>query len=177
MRYRLTPHPDSHCAPVREVAVELQRTGPGRLALTYLVSGTIAGLSLPSLTTPVRADALWRHTCFEAFLATPGGETYDEFNFSPSTAWAAYHFSAYRQGTRDAEIDNAPQIGLSLSASHLALSVQLDLPISGSRRLGLSAALEEASGGMSYWALAHSSGKPDFHHPDTFVGAFDPQDT
>ena len=32
--------------------------------------------------------------------------------------------------------------------------------------LGLSAILEEADGTISYWALAHPPGRPDFHHPD-----------
>jgi len=36
-------------------------------------------------------------------------------------------------------------------------------------RLGLSAVLEEASGRTSYWALAHSTAKPDFHHADCFA--------
>ena len=36
-------------------------------------------------------------------------------------------------------------------------------------RLGLSAVIEDDSGKLSYWALKHPSGKPDFHHPDTFV--------
>ena len=177
MRYRLSPHPDSHCIAVRELAVELQSTCPGRLTLTYLVSGTTASLRLPSLSKPARTDGLWRHTCFEAFLAAPAGETYDEFNFSPSTAWAAYHFSGYRQGMREAAIDSAPQISLSLSEDHLDLCVHLHLPIDGPRRLGLSAVIEEVGGGISYWALTHSPGKPDFHHPDTFIGALAPQDT
>lgn len=34
---------------------------------------------------------------------------------------------------------------------------------------GLSAVIEEAHGQKSYWALAHGSDKPDFHHPDSFV--------
>lgn len=33
----------------------------------------------------------------------------------------------------------------------------------------LSAVIEEAHGAKSYWALAHGSDKPDFHHPDSFV--------
>lgn len=33
----------------------------------------------------------------------------------------------------------------------------------------LSAVIEEADGTISYWALAHPSDKPDFHHPDSFV--------
>ena len=36
-------------------------------------------------------------------------------------------------------------------------------------RLGLSAVIEDTSGGKSYWALAHPPGKPDFHHADCFA--------
>ena len=35
--------------------------------------------------------------------------------------------------------------------------------------IGLSAILEEDDGTISYWALAHGSGRPDFHHPDGFT--------
>jgi hypothetical protein len=34
---------------------------------------------------------------------------------------------------------------------------------------GLCAVIEEADGTISYWALAHPPGAPDFHHPDCFV--------
>lgn len=33
----------------------------------------------------------------------------------------------------------------------------------------VTAVIEEAHGAKSYWALAHPSDKPDFHHPDSFV--------
>jgi hypothetical protein len=29
--------------------------------------------------------------------------------------------------------------------------------------------IEEAGGGISYWALAHPPGRPDFHHADGFA--------
>ena len=32
--------------------------------------------------------------------------------------------------------------------------------------IGLSAIIEEEDGTISYWALAHPPGRPDFHHPD-----------
>jgi hypothetical protein len=35
--------------------------------------------------------------------------------------------------------------------------------------VGLSAVVKETSGRQSYWALAHPSGKPDFHHSDCFA--------
>jgi hypothetical protein len=36
-------------------------------------------------------------------------------------------------------------------------------------RLGLSAVIEDIDGRLSYWALKHPPGKPDFHHPDSFA--------
>ena len=45
-----------------------------------------------------RADGLWQTTCFELFVRHPDQRGYFEFNFSPSTQWAAYRFSGYREG-------------------------------------------------------------------------------
>jgi len=36
-------------------------------------------------------------------------------------------------------------------------------------RLSLSAVIEQADGRLSYWALAHPPGKPDFHRADCFT--------
>ncbi len=36
-------------------------------------------------------------------------------------------------------------------------------------QIGLSAVIEEKAGAMSYWALNHPPGKPDFHHKDCFA--------
>jgi len=33
----------------------------------------------------------------------------------------------------------------------------------------LTAVVECVDGALSYWALRHAAGKPDFHHPDTFA--------
>ena len=39
----------------------------------------------------------------------------------------------------------------------------------GPWEVSVAAVIEEAHGNKSYWALAHPSDKPDFHHPDSFV--------
>jgi hypothetical protein len=36
-------------------------------------------------------------------------------------------------------------------------------------QLALSTVIEDARGTLSYWALTHPPGKPDFHHRDAFV--------
>src|SRR5579864_7835754 len=41
---------------------------PGSLVLCYIVTGKIGELRLPPVTVAGRADELWRHTCFEAFV-------------------------------------------------------------------------------------------------------------
>jgi hypothetical protein len=51
----------------------------------------------------------------------------------------------------------------------LALDRLSALPRDASWRLALSAVIEETNGNKSYWALAHPSGKPDFHHKDGFA--------
>jgi hypothetical protein len=40
-------------------------------------------------------------------------------------------------------------------------------------RLGLAAVIEDRARVLSYWALKHPSGKPDFHHADSFVVTLD----
>jgi hypothetical protein len=138
------------------------------LHLRYVMAGRIGDLLLPPPGAPSRADGLWRRTCFEAFVR-PAGEGYVEFNLSPSTQWAAYGFSAYRQGMRAADVA-PPRVETRAGADSLELEALLDLSfLQGSARLGLSAVIEEKSGAKSYWALAHPPGKPDFHHSDCFA--------
>ncbi len=42
-------------------------------------------------------------------------------------------------------------------------------------KLGLSVVIEDVDGNLTYWALAHPSDKPDFHHPDSFVLTLPPE--
>jgi len=175
MRRSLKRHPDSPRAAATAIDVEVMRPRPGSLVLNYTVTGTIGDLRLPAAAAPARADELWRHTCFEAFIRASPGEAYYEFNFSPSTRWAAYRFDGYRSGMRIAAEIAAPRIELQSSAGRCSLRAELDvspLRLVGTWRLGLAAVLEELSGPKSYWALAHPRGKPDFHHADCFACEF-----
>jgi hypothetical protein len=47
-------------------------------------------------------------------------------------------------------------------------------PVNSRLLLGLSAVIEEKNGVMSYWALKHPPGPPDFHHASGFVLEIDP---
>jgi hypothetical protein len=175
MRQALKLHPHSPCSAATGVEVEIARLRAGSLTLRYLVRGKISDLRLPPVAAPARADELWRHTCFEAFMRGWADAGYYEFNFSPSTRWAAYWFSSYRKDMRVATEISAPRIEARSEAECYALhaSLALDglpmLPHDGGWRLGLAALIEETNGRRSYWALAHPPGKPDFHHPDCFA--------
>ena len=68
----------------------------------------------------------------------------------------------------------APLIDVITGEDALELQAMLAFRDVGTRRIGLSAVIEEANGRISYWALAHPPGKPDFHHADCFALEFSP---
>jgi hypothetical protein len=170
MRQALRLHPDSRCNAVARIDVDIARPRPGCLVLSYIVSGKIGDLLMPAVVTSARAEELWQHTCFEAFVRPSAGPAYFELNFAPSTQWAAYGFDLYRSGMRVATEVDAPHIDVRSSAESYALQVILESDrLASPFRLGLSVVIEETNGRKSYWALAHPQGKADFHHSDCFA--------
>ena len=168
----LRPHPDSR-SPVTRIAVGVERIAPDLLGLTYWIGGDLAHTAFPRPQIPARTDALWQHSCFEAFLGT--GQGYYEFNFSPSSQWAAYRFDGHRAGMRDAETD-APTIRWDRDGEAAKLSATIRLPSDLTGSLALSAIIEDTGGNRSFWALAHPPGAPDFHHPACFAAELPPAD-
>lgn len=202
MKASLVCHPDTPCGALRGIDVELSRLGgrrgARRFALRFVASGNIRALEAPHhVTRKDRADDLWRHTCFEAFVRVGDGKAYHEFNFAPSGAWNAYRFLDYRDGMAREEAVEPPAIETDvrqapLSADDaeglraagldpldrfetpfftLTANIEMErtlLPIDVPWHFGLSAIIEERNGNRSYWALKHPPGAPDFHHPDCF---------
>jgi hypothetical protein len=162
MRHALIPHPLSPAGAVTRLEVEVARAGD-ELALRYILTGEMSRLAIPAPATPARVDGLWNHTCFEAFVASDG-DGYREFNFAPSTEWAAYRFEGYRQGMAPLEGIEPPRIRTVVTADRLETQIALTLPASGRARLGLTAVIEEVGGRTSWWALRHPAQEPDFHH-------------
>src|SRR5436190_13084183 len=97
----LVRHPETPPGAIHTIDAELRRIGGGAVA-EFRVAGDISRLVIPSPATPARTDELWKTTCFEIFSAGDGA-SYDEYNLSPSGAWAAYRFDGYREGMRDLE--------------------------------------------------------------------------
>jgi hypothetical protein len=172
MRRALKLHPDSHCDAVSGIEVDIARPRPHALILRYSIRGKVADIAWPPRTAPIRADELWRHTCFEAFVREGSGERYFECNFAPSTQWAMYAFSDYRSEMRRVERTKAPRIVSHSDDAHYELDVSVEFgaaPDATTWRLGLSAVIVETNGRISWWALSHPPGKPDFHHSDCFA--------
>jgi hypothetical protein len=183
----LTAHPSTPCESVRSLTVSFSVRDGEVLALEYALDADLSRLRIPARRGERRADELWRHTCFEAFIVTDDSPGYYELNFSPSWEWAAYRFSAYRTGMAPADGVGVPEIALQPGTDSLRL--QANIAIAAIRevareaqasqsgavlRVALAAVIEEDSGTLSYWAQKHPPGKPDFHHSDGFAAEIPP---
>jgi hypothetical protein len=155
----LVRHPDTPCVALRGIEASVVRAG-NDLRVAYVLQGAIDRLRLPP---PRAAGALWQHTCCELFVAH-ALPAYREYNFSPSGESAAYSFDRYRNGAA-AEMPD-PRIVLKRADDRLELTATIPVQ-PGPLRIGLSVVVEEET--LSYWALRHAPGKPDFHHPDAFA--------
>jgi hypothetical protein len=158
-------HPDTPSRAVRNIAVTTQRNG-ACLEFRYVISGDLARVLVPAPRPHGFTDRLWQHTCCELFLAGEGN-AYREFNFSPSGEWAAYSFPAYRENPARLSMD-APGIAVENSPHRLELKASLAME-NQKLKAALCAVIEEDGGRISYWALRHPAGKPDFHHRDAFA--------
>jgi len=127
MRRALRLHPDSRCPAVTHIDVDIAQPGDDVLLLSYIVSGKISDVRIPPPMPATRADDLWRHTCFEAFVGAASTACYYEFNFAPSTQWAAYRFSGYRSGMCVADEAGAPSIEAGPTPDGWILQAKLDL--------------------------------------------------
>ena len=173
MQLDLKPHPSAPPGdpPFRLWATVDHAGAFGAMATTNIWFGVSAPLSRFAWAKGAegRADQLWRQTCFEAFLSVRGEEAYREWNFAPSLQWAAYDFTAYREGMVPADVAE-PYLRVEDNLTWFALGATVAVPAEGPWQLGLSAVIEEESGAKSFWALAHPDpDKPDFHHPDCFA--------
>ena len=167
-------HPTSRAQSARGIQAQVGWGQGGALALTFSLTGDVVRFRIPTPQPSRRADGLWQHTCFEVFIRHEGEPGYYEFNFAPSGAWAAYAFSRYRDGAPLAQAVD-PRIAVRRAEQQLELDALIRLeclplvPLCTRLQLALSAVIEDKQGVLSYWALTHPPGRPDFHHPDAFV--------
>ena len=178
----LLAHPDTPSEAVRRLVARAELVNPDSLRLEYVLEADWPHVLMPQPALEGgRAERLWAHTCFEAFVGVDDSPQYLELNLSPSTEWAAYRFESYRQGMVPAVLHAAPRLALHRSETRLELQTEVRLagtaaaPEPGAQacrsprlRIALSAVVEDREGRLSYWALRHPPGRPDFHHPHSF---------
>ena len=97
---------------------------------------------------------------------------YREFNFSPSSQWAAYQVNDYRVRDERFQPLAFPQITRQQEDSRCELEVllpQVLLPEASELQLGLTAVIEFKNGDKTYWALSHPAAQPNFHLRASFA--------
>ena len=175
------PHP-----PDLSVSGQARRLGghqagyqAGRLELVWRLAGDLDALVLPDPSqSRRRCDGLWQTTCLEAFWGFAGHDAYWELNLAPSGDWNLYRLSHYRGPLEPVALAAAPPWQVRRSARELEVAVYFDLgEVAGGDEPGvagltlevsLTAVIEQAGQGVSYWALAHTGVEPDFHRRDSF---------
>lgn len=172
--HALQCHPALQCEYVDAIDVRADWVLLDQLSLRYRVTGQLGRLRLPATGQPAFTHGLWQHTCFEAFVTLDGARAYLESNFSPSGEWALYTFDDYRLGMQPHRPRQSPVVVCRRGDDVLEIDVTLHLgdwlaPAADDLRMGAAAVLEDRHGQLSYWALAHPSARPDFHHADSFV--------
>ena len=176
----LNAHPSTRTDLVRALRAAVSWLADGTLRFTFALEADLARVRIPETRAACAVDGLWRHTCFEAFLAREGEAEYRELNFSPSREWAGYAFRAYRERIAAAEPFAPPRITvrrvdetLELEAVASVAGLWID-PTKHPLRVGLCAVIEAVDGRLSYWALDHAAEVPDFHHRGAFALCLEP---
>jgi hypothetical protein len=147
----------------------------GVLAVAFQIEGDLDRVRVPEPRAPRIGAELWRHTCGELFVRIGDAAGYHEFNFSPSGAWAGYMFERYREGEplKDERMDLQVTARRRTDTLELGAAVPLwrlsSAHAQSKLSLGVSVVIEAHDASLSYWALAHAPGKPDFHHPVAFA--------
>jgi hypothetical protein len=143
--------------------------------LHYSLTGSIESILLPSASVhPGRKDDLWKHTCFEFFLAIKGHPHYWEFNMSPSGDWNVYHMDDYRRiGFREETSIQRLLFEFQKEASGLTLEAWADLnPLLQPNQIlefGIATVIQTVDRAETFWALAHPAPVADFHLRESFI--------
>ena len=173
--HRLTAHPAHPSSRVSAVVAKVIGFDADWLRVRWRVDGA-QELVIPPFAGRGREDDLWRTTCFELFLRPVGDDAYVELNLSPSERWAAYDFADYREGMRDRPASREPDCtirqGSSFAIFDAAIPRDVLPPLPSAANF--TAVIEEQGGIKSYWALAHSAAKPDFHEAACFTAELAP---
>tara|TARA_B110000263_G_scaffold243136_1_gene249482 strand:- start:174 stop:734 length:561 start_codon:yes stop_codon:yes gene_type:complete len=134
---------------------------PAAMNISFLINGDLNQICWPD---DVQTnDALWKHTCFEYFIAAVDEAHYYEFNQAPSGAWASYRFGRYRTDMTISDNIVADKFLMSLDEKTCDVQLEVAFPHISEFLLGLAVILEDTNAQLHYFSLSHPRDKPDFH--------------
>lgn len=167
-------HPSRPSTVIDAVQARVDHTAKGGLIIHYQLSGNLDRVRIPPRHSPGPAQDLWQQTCCEAFISRRGDRAYREFNFSPSGQWAIISFDGYRRPRSGEAASPPPRLQVRRSPGLLRLTAllapqHLSAADDDVLEIGLAVVIEAADGTLSYWALHHADGKPDFHRRESFM--------
>jgi hypothetical protein len=174
-KFSLIPF-DKTNSPKTEVKVELNQNHDS-VFLSFRIKDGLSFIDLGSSTpNKERVIKLWEKTCFEFFLKNSADE-YVEFNFSPCFEWNCFYFKKTGDPLAEWEKMNRPETQILLSIDHFFLMVELKKELfppgffnqNTELSVGITSVLKNKSGQLSYWALAHSDTRPNFHDFRSFI--------
>ncbi len=126
----LVGHPATRGEPALRIDAQGRVEKSGAIVFRYVLRAEMSRVRVPVAEIPgagARADGLWKHTCFEAFIMVAGVAGYYELNFAPSRQWAIYRFDAYREGMASPEIEAPPEIAVRRFDARLEVDATVQL--------------------------------------------------
>lgn len=167
MQFELVPF--RPCPAVRQITGEF-RLRPDGITCRWLLEGDIDRIRWPKEDGGRgRRMGLWEHTCFECFVRQSGSAAYLEFNLSPAGHWNSFGFDDLRSGMHETGNLTCRQSSVEFTKTTAVVSAVLDCNVTPPCTVGISAVIEDIDGNLYYFALAHRSGRPDFHLPDNHL--------
>ena len=173
--FRLLPFSDNELAKAIDLRVKTDwSVDESELIIQFVVVGAIDRLKIPPASdVPQRTTGLWEKTCFECFLGSLGQENYWEMNLSPNGDWNVFRRDGYRENLREEPMIKTLPFGIERRGDRMSIDVTLDIQKLGLCRdtieLSVASVLEEMTGNISYWAVAHTGTTADFHLRKSFV--------
>ena len=173
--FELVPFESCELGEAIDVRAGIGWEGDGSiLVVRFWVIGPIDRLKIPPISdAPQRLTGLWETTCFECFLGALGQEQYWEINLSPNGDWNVFQLDGYREPLRQEQAIETLPFWVERDGDRMTLEMRLDIQKLGLCRdaieLSVTSVLQETTGDISYWAVAHIGAEPDFHLRKSFV--------
>ncbi|HVJ65906.1 MAG TPA: hypothetical protein VM901_11665 [Bdellovibrionota bacterium] len=169
MELELHPFEHSSTTKLFEVRAEWHLTDDNVLHLHSTVTGPVHFLDYDRSSAPEAKDELWKKTCFEFFALKRNSTEYVEWNYSPGGDYQRYRFSAYRERLEGSPAPLATDAKIDWKITGESLDVRVAVPLPYEiQKIQICWVMKVKSDVPSYWALGHTSSKPDFHNVDAF---------